>query len=42
MGFLKNIWHKLKPVRKLAKAEAEDYARRKAEKEVEKAEKGKL
>ena len=34
MGFLKNIWRKLKPVRKLAKEEAEDYARRKVEKEM--------
>lgn len=36
MGFLKKLWKKLKPVRKTAKEIAEDYARRKIEKELRK------
>ena len=34
MGFLKDIWRKLKPERTIGKALAEDYARRKLEKEI--------
>lgn len=35
MGFLSKLWKKLKPVRKIGKDLAQDYAERKVAKEIE-------